>query len=73
MNKEHESILRVAKMKEADERFDLKAGDFVLVDMNYDWDSAKVVCVGKLEIRNTNSLYKDSITFISSDDLLELK
>lgn len=65
--------LKLAKMKEDDARFELKKGDIVLIDTDYDWDNDKAVCVGVLSIRNQNAVYKDQVELLEADQVMELK
>lgn len=65
-------MLKLYRMKEDDSRFELKKNDIVLVETNYDWDPDKVICVGVLQIKNDNSLYKHQIKKISNDELRKL-
>nr|BFD64945.1 hypothetical protein BdHM001_36260 [Bdellovibrio sp. HM001] len=60
------------RVKKDDERFGLKAGDIVVVDTNYDWDHEKVICIGKLEVRNNHSLYKECLEPITIQELRDL-
>lgn len=65
-------MLKLFKMKKDDVRFGLKENDIVLVETDYDWDPEKVICVGVLQIKNDNSLYKHQLKKISDDELRRL-
>lgn len=67
------STIKFRRMKKDDPRFDLKKGDIVVVETNYDWDPDKCICIGKLVIHNDHSLYNEQIEVVHKDELVELK
>lgn len=64
-------MIKFRKLKENDERFGFKKGDIVVVETDYDWDPDKVICIGKLEIRNDNSFYKEQLEPVTAEELNE--
>ena len=64
--------IKFKKVKKDDESFNLKAGDIVVVETNYDWDPEKCICIGKLEIRNNHSLYEECLESITKEELCSL-
>ena len=55
-----------------DKQFGYKKGDIVVVDTNYDWDPDKVICVGKLQVRNDHSFYRESLEDVDEQELADL-
>lgn len=66
-------MIQFKRITKDDPRFNLKKGDIVAVETNYEWDDEKCICIGKLEIHNDHSLYNESLEDISVHELSKKK
>lgn len=65
--------LAVRRAKEDDERMGVKAGDILLVDLEYDWDPEKVEVLTVLKKGSSPSMseYKSSLMKVTANELRE--
>jgi hypothetical protein len=66
-------MIKFKRVKEDDLICDLKAGDIVVVDENYDWDPDKCILIGKVIIDNEHSMYKEELEPIEKQELVDAR
>ena len=65
--------LKIMKLRKANKGIKAKAGDLVLVETNYDWDSDKVIliCVLRRGSDLERSEYKVELNNVTDDEIWE--